>query len=73
MPHDVLLLRKSYSYSSSYSFSDVRTADDEYEYDDEDDCHPSCCPPERTWVTPSEIAIELGLVIERLNGRVRVR
>jgi len=25
------------SYSSSYSSSDVRTADDEYEYDDEDD------------------------------------
>jgi len=32
------ILRKSHSYSSSYSDSaDLRTADDEYEYDDEHD------------------------------------
>jgi len=35
----VIFLQKPSSYSSSYSGSDVRTADDEY--DDEDDSHPS--------------------------------
>jgi len=30
-------LPESSSYSSSYSYSNIRTADDEYEYDDEHD------------------------------------
>jgi len=42
-----ILLRGSSSYSSSYSYSGVWTADDEYEYDDEHDPHPPAvagCP-----------------------------
>jgi len=37
LPTHCSLLGKSYSYSSSYSDSNVGTADDEYEYDDECD------------------------------------
>jgi len=40
--------QKKLDFHMAVSFSDVRTADDEYEYDDEHDCHPSCCLPERT-------------------------